>query len=223
MNELRDPSHAREKILDAAQRLMLTKGYTATTVDEICREAGLTKGSFFHYFESKEDLGKTTLDRFASNMFSMMKAAEFNGKEDPLARTFGFLDFMLGMVRDPMIPKSCLIGNFSQELSETHPEIRSLCASYFAQWTDALKKDLDEAKTKHAPRVSFDTQGLANHFIATLEGSLILAKANQNTKVIEGNILHLRQYLKTLFSSEKSNQGITKKKGVKHGKPICAR
>lgn len=223
MKEVRDPSQTREKILNAAQSLMLTKGYTATTVDEICKEAGLTKGSFFHYFESKEDLGKTTLNRFASTMFRMMKEAEFNGNEDPLARIFGFLDFTLGMVRDPVIPKSCLIGNFSQELSETHPEIRSLCASYFAQWTDAMKKDLDEAKIRHAPRVSFDTQSLANHFIATIEGSLILAKANQSTKIIEGNILHLRQYLKGLFSDEKSNQRITKKKGAKHGKPICAR
>jgi TetR/AcrR family transcriptional repressor of nem operon len=223
MKELRDPSHTREKILDAAQRLMLTKGYTATTVNEICREAGLTKGSFFHYFESKEGLGITALNRFASNMFMMMKDAEFNRSEDPLARIYGFLDFTIGLVMDPVIPKSCLIGNFSQELSETHPEIRSLCASYFARWTDTLKKDLDEAKTRHAPQVSFDTQSLASHFIATIEGSLILAKANQNTKVIEGNILHLRQYLKTLFSGEKSNQGITKKKGVRHGKPICAR
>src|SRR5689334_24216214 len=54
----------KEKLLDAAQQLMLSKGFPATTVDEICDTAGFTKGSFFHYFESKEQLGKEVLNRF---------------------------------------------------------------------------------------------------------------------------------------------------------------
>ena len=194
-----DNSPAKGKILDAAQGLMLAKGYTATTVDEICMEAGLTKGSFFHYFESKEDLGKAALDRFASSMFQMMKDAPFNRKEDPLKRVFGFLDFMLGIARNRAIPKSCLIGNFSQELSGTHPEIRSLCEGYFSQWSEVLKKDLDEAKRRYKPKASFDSLSLADHFISAMEGSLILAKAKQETKVIEESIIHLKQYLKSLF------------------------
>lgn len=199
MKEVRDPSQTRKKILDAAQRLMLTKGYTATKVDEICKEAGLTKGSFFHYFDSKEDLAKAALDRFASTMFAMMKDADFNKKEDPISRVLGFLDFMLWIARNPEIPKSCLIGNFSQELSETHPEIRSLCASHFSLWTDVLKKDLDQAKARYAPHNSFNTQSLSDHIIASLEGSLILAKAKQDTEVIEGSISHLKKYIKSLF------------------------
>ena len=57
-------SPTKEKLLEAAQQLMLAKGFPATTVDEICEAAGFTKGSFFHYFESKEHLGKEVLDRF---------------------------------------------------------------------------------------------------------------------------------------------------------------
>lgn len=190
---------AKEKLLDAAQGLMLAKGYTATTVDEICKEAGLTKGSFFHYFESKEDLGKAALDRFSGAMFQMMKDAPFNKREDPLKRVFGFLDFMLEIAKNPAIPKSCLIGNFSQELSGTHPEIRSLCEGYFSQWSEALKKDLDEAKRRYKTKISFNSLSLADHFISAMEGSLILAKAKQETRVIEESIIHLKQYLKSLF------------------------
>ncbi len=190
---------AKDKLLEAAQGLMLAKGYTATTVDEICMEAGLTKGSFFHYFESKEDLSKAALDRFASSMFQMMEEAPFHKREDPLKRVFGFLDFMLEIAKNPAIPKSCLIGNFSQELSGTHPEIRSLCEGYFSQWSEALKKDLDDAKRRYKPKASFDSLSLADHFIAVMEGSLILAKAKQETNVIEESIGHLRKYIKGLF------------------------
>ncbi|MGH2670894.1 MAG: TetR/AcrR family transcriptional regulator, partial [bacterium] len=59
------PSKAR--LLDAAERLMLAKGFEATTVDEICGAAKLTKGGFFHYFHSKEDLGRQLLERFCAS------------------------------------------------------------------------------------------------------------------------------------------------------------
>ena len=65
----------REKLLETAQHLMLAKGYTATSVEEICEAADLTKGSFFHYFASKEDLGKAVLDRYVNTMFQAVQNA----------------------------------------------------------------------------------------------------------------------------------------------------
>ena len=93
----------------------------------------------------------------------------------------------------------CLLGHFAQELSDTHPEIRSLCAQRFSQWAEALKRDLDEAKTEYAPQVPFDTRSLAEHFIAVLEGSLILAKAKQDMTTFEKNMWHFKRYLRSLF------------------------
>lgn len=192
-------SPTKEKLLDAAQQLMLTKGFAATTVDEICETAGLTKGSFFHYFESKEHLGKAVLDRYASAMFQAVQHAPFFKKRDPLRRVYGYVDFVIQMSKDPSVQNGCLLGTFAQELSDTHPEIRSLCAQHFGRWTEAFKRDLDAAKAKYAQRATLDTQGLAEHFIAVLEGSLILAKAKQEADVIEKNLAHFKRYLKSLF------------------------
>jgi len=178
---------------------MLTKGFAATTVDEICETSGLTKGSFFHYFESKEDLGKAVLNRFCQSMLQRFQQGPFQKEQDPLLRIYGWIDFAIEMSKNPVAQKGCLLGNFSQELSDTHPGIRSLCAERFADWVELLKKDLDEAKKRCAHGSRVDTQSLAEHFIAVIEGSLILAKAKRDMSVMEKNLRHLKSYVQGLF------------------------
>lgn len=192
-------SATKEQLIQTAIELMLAKGYTATTVDEICEKAGITKGGFFHYFESKEDLGKAALEYFWQSQIRMIKEMPFHTIKDPLKKLHGFLDSFADRARDPQITKSCLIGNFSQELSSTYPGIRSLCDEKFSLFADMLKLILDEAKQMYASRLRIDTKSLAEHFLAIFQGALILAKAKQDTKVIEENIEHFRQYVKTLF------------------------
>src|SRR5262245_39936224 len=98
----RNPNpETREKLLDAAEALMLSKGYAATTVDDICETAGLTKGSFFHYFESKGQLAAETLNRFYLQRQEIFRAAPFAQLKDPLERILGRLDFMIEMSRKP--------------------------------------------------------------------------------------------------------------------------
>lgn len=192
-------SPAKERLLDAAQRLMLAKGFAATTVDEICAAAGLTKGSFFHYFAGKDELGEAVLDRFVAGRAQAMQAGPFTRRRDPLRRVYGYLDFIGAMARRPGAPSGCLLGNFAQELSDTHPKIRARCAQHFARWTARFKRDLDEAKATHAPRAAIDTEGLAEHFIAVLEGALILAKAKQDRSQVAGHVRHFKRYVKSLF------------------------
>jgi TetR/AcrR family transcriptional repressor of nem operon len=199
MRTAQEHSPTREKLLAAAQQLMLVKGYEATSVDEICGAAKLTKGSFFHYFESKEDLGKAVLDHYISSRYQMIQQAPFFKKSDPLQRAYGYVDFMIQMSRNAASENSCLLGNFAQELSDTHPVIRSQCAKHFTKWAEPFKKTLDRAKARYVPKAAFDTQGLAEHFIAVLEGSILLAKAKQDKSIIEKSLRHFKQYLKTLF------------------------
>lgn len=187
------------KLLEAAQRLMLAKGFSATSVDEICEAAEVTKGSFFHYFKSKEDLGKSVLDHFMSSMAHELLESPFSRKSDPIQRIYGYIDFMIDVSRDPERRSGCLLGNFAQVLSDTHPDIRSLCAKHFSWWTETLIHELDEAKKKHAIKKSVDSLVLAEHFIALFEGSLMLAKTRRDIGIIESNLRNFKQYLKYIF------------------------
>lgn len=192
-------SPTKEKLLDAAQQLMLAKGFPATTVDEICEAAGFTKGSFFHYFESKEHLGKEVLDHFYFSLQQTIQQGAFRKKSDPLQRVYGYVDRLIEMTKNPQAPSGCLLGHFTQELSNTYPEIRESCAQHFAEWAATLKQDLDEAKAQYAPKAPFDTQSLAEFFIAVMQGSRILAAAKQDSKVFEQNLQHFKRYVKSLF------------------------
>src|SRR5574337_1292028 len=188
----------REKLLETAQHLMLAKGYTATSVEEICDAANLTKGSFFHYFESKEELGKAVLDRYVVSMSHAARNAPFMKKSDPLQRVYGYIDFMITLSKEPERRSGCLLGNFAQVLTDTHPEIRAQCAAHFRLWADMLKQELDAAKTAYKVK-GLNTGTLADHFIALFEGSLMLAKTRQDLDVIPKNLEHFKKYLKNIF------------------------
>jgi TetR/AcrR family transcriptional repressor of nem operon len=192
-------SPAKQKLLDAAQDLMLAKGYSATSVDEVCEAARLTKGSFFHYFESKEHLGKTVAERFAAGMQQLFASAPFHQLQDPLDRVFGRVDFLIALASRPHGARGCLLGTFVQELSDTHPAIRSVCAACFGEYARVVKAELDQAKAKYAPRARWSTQSLAEHLIAVIQGSIILAKAKQDPKVLATSLDHFKAYLKCVF------------------------
>jgi TetR/AcrR family transcriptional repressor of nem operon len=193
-------SPTKQKLLDAARELMLAKGYTATSVDELCDAAGLTKGSFFHYFENKEHLGRVVAERFHVSMAQMFEAAPFHQEKDPLDRVLGRLDFLIELTRRPHGAKGCLLGMFVQELSDTHPAIRSVCAACFDEHASIVKNELDKAKAKYAPRARWSTQSLAEHLLAVMQGAIILAKAKQDPKVLATSLEHYKEYLKCVFA-----------------------
>jgi len=199
MRTARAESVTKDKLLDAARELMLEKGYTATSVDDVCEAAGLTKGSFFHYFEGKEDLARVLVQRFYDSMRELHETAPYRHKKDPLDRVFGYVDFLAGLSSRPETAKGCLMGMFAQELSATHPKIRSVCASCFENSAAMLTKDLEEAKAKYAPRARWSPKGLAEYLSATVQGAIILAKAKQDPGVMRETLGHFREYLKCLF------------------------
>jgi TetR/AcrR family transcriptional repressor of nem operon len=198
MRTAQTDSRTKERLLDAAEELMLAKGYNATSVEEICAAARLTKGSCFHYFESKEHLGRVVAKRYFATWQQLSLAAPFRRKQDPLDRAHGSIDFFIYMSRSPSW-KGCLLGTFVQELARTHPGIRSACAAYFDELVQSFQKDLEEAKAKYAPRARWNPASVAEHLLAVAQGATILAKAKQDQKAFEAGLGHFKEYLKRLF------------------------
>ena len=190
-------SPTRDKLLDAAQELMLSKGFAATTVDDICEAAELTKGSFFHYFESKDALGKQLLERFCAQG-EQLHASFCQSETDPLKRVYSYIDSAIKMAKDPM-NKGCLLGLFAQELCDTNPQIQEACKKGFDAWAKGFGNELAKAKAAYAPHASFDPRELADHLIAVMEGSMILGKVRRNMSVMAKNLEHFKAYVRGLL------------------------
>lgn len=188
----------KEALLNAAQDLMLEKGFVATSVEEICCASETTKGSFFHYFKSKEELGKELVERFARGVRGFMETALLTAGDDPLDRVYAMVDAHI-KVSEKAEFKGCLLGTFSQELSVTHPEIMALCTKRFEDVANIFKENLSQAKIEYAPKTSFDVDSLAECFIAISQGSMIMMKAQQDRSIIKKNLTHFKQYLNYLF------------------------
>ncbi|MBI4004114.1 MAG: TetR/AcrR family transcriptional regulator [Candidatus Omnitrophica bacterium] len=191
-------SPTRKRLLDAAEKLMLSQGFAATSVEEICDAAKLTKGSFFHYFESKDELGKAVLERYCADRRKGQETL-LGTNPDPLSRIYTYLDTMAKSATDPSMSKGCLLGMFSQELCELNPEIQACCEQGFAGWTKRFAQELAAAKAKHAPRKDFRPQELAEHLIAVVQGSLILGKAQKDMRILAKGLRHYKAYVRSVF------------------------
>jgi TetR/AcrR family transcriptional repressor of nem operon len=194
---------AREKLLDAAERTMLRKGFEAASLDDICQAAGLTKGSFFHYFRNKNQVAAEAVKRFYQRGREMFRTAPYQKLADPLKRVHGFLDLVARIGVDGKMADGCLIGIVAQEMSATNPELRRTCADCFSEWATGLAADLELAKAKHAPRAKWNARTLADHFIAVFEGALILMKSKQDSRALPESAAHLKRYVTLLFDGKR--------------------
>jgi TetR/AcrR family transcriptional repressor of nem operon len=187
----------REKLIKAATELIRRKGYTATTIDDICEHGAVTKGAFFHHFKTKEDLVEASLVAWDCQAASMVAAAPFQLMKDPRKKALGYIDFYAGLFDNPKVLKSCLAGTTAQEISDTNPALRKAANACFQNAQMRFQSLLDDACKGSGKRI--DTAALAALWSATLQGSFILSKASQDRTIIRRNLEQLRQYVASFF------------------------
>src|SRR5258708_28577941 len=117
----------RTRLLEAARDVIRTRGFAATTVDDICAAAGVTKGSFFYHFESKERLGVAAAEAFQAIAAELFANAPYSADPDPRTRVFGYVDLRAAMLEGEIAQYTCLLGTLTQEIYATHPDIRAAC------------------------------------------------------------------------------------------------
>lgn len=190
---------SRVKFLDAALHVIRAKGYTAARVDDICEAAGLTKGSFFHHFDSKEDLAIAAAEHFAAMADRLFAAAPYQEATDPLERVLGYVDFRAAILQGELPDYTCLLGTMVQEVYDTHPPIRAACERHISAHAEAVAREVAEAKRRYAPDAPWSPESVAMFTQAVLQGAFVLAKARHEPKVAAESLGHLRRYLETLF------------------------
>jgi TetR/AcrR family transcriptional repressor of nem operon len=192
---------SKTKLLDAALQVIRAKGYAATTVEDICHQAGVTKGSFFHHFAGKDELALTAVAHWNSLAEGLFAAAPYHKAKDPLDRVLGYVDFRAAILTGDLPDYTCLLGTLVQETYATHPEIRMACDHGMASHIAELTRDIDAAKRRYAPRAAWSPESVGYFIQTVLQGAFILAKAKQSPVTVRESLAHLRRYLKSLLVS----------------------
>jgi TetR/AcrR family transcriptional repressor of nem operon len=190
---------SKTKLLDAALKVIRAKGYAATRVEDICGAAGLTKGSFFHHFKSKEDLAIAAAEHWSAVTRDLFVASPHHDHADPLDRLLAYVDCRKALLRGESPEFTCLAGTMVQEVYATHPAVRDACRASIAGHAATLVPDIEAARRQYGGVGDWSAESLALYTQAVLQGAFILAKAKQDPKVAADCIDHLRRYLELLF------------------------
>ncbi|MCO6415564.1 TetR/AcrR family transcriptional regulator [Siccirubricoccus sp. KC 17139] len=194
---------ARDKLLDAAIHVVRSQGYAASSVDEICREAGVTKGAFFHHFPSKEALAIAAAGRFAAAADTLCAAAPYRALPDPAARVLGYVALRRDWLRGELAEITCFAGTVVQEAYATSPALRAACEAAICGHAATLDADIEAAMQARGLAGRFSPAGLSRHIQAVIQGAFILAKATGEVAMAEESLDHLRRYLELLFTTKK--------------------
>jgi TetR/AcrR family transcriptional repressor of nem operon len=186
---------SKTSLLSAAKSLFLARGYAGTSVDTICEKAGVSKGSFYHSFKSKEDLGIGVLQ------WSLERGAEVLGAykrvSDPVAQSLAYLRHLENSA-ETLWSDGCLLGTFANELGDTNPRLQEAVATLF---TAVIKEIATRLKALAAhPEITCTANELAEELLVILEGSITLAKAYRDPSRITRGIRSFRKTLESQIS-----------------------
>ena len=195
--------NAKQTLIDAAHQLILSRGYPATTVDGICKAAGVSKGSFYHFFDTKEACGLEVLEYYYARTINTIARGDYASLRDPVQRMYGLIDH-IEQQAEALWSRGCLMGGIAMDLGEGDTAISTRNAELFTDMTRRLALVLAPA-TRTAgsglPRDRGAALELAGHLMAVIEGSVVLARAHGDWRHIPRGIRRFRRYLDCLVAS----------------------
>jgi len=190
---------ARTRLLEAARDLIRAKGFAATSVDELCQSAAVTKGSFFHHFKSKEELGVAAAEYWAATTTAFFANAPYHAPDDPLDRLLAYVAFRKEIITGDLAEFTCLVGTMAQEVYANSPAIRDACAASIFGHAATLEADIRAAMKARGIKGEWTAESLARHTQTVIQGAFVLAKAGDNPALARESLNHLDRYIRLLF------------------------
>lgn len=200
------PHESKIKLLDATLNVVRTKGYSATRIEDVCAEAGVTKGSFFHHFKSKEDLALSAVARWDEISSHHFAEAPDHDAPDPLNRLIAYVEFRKALLTGDLPDFTCFAGTIVQEAYRTQPAVSAACERSMISHAKTLEGDISAAMREHGNRENWTPESLALFIQSVIQGGFIFAKATGSARVAADNLDHLRRYLELLFGGSRKRR-----------------
>ena len=198
----------RSRILDITKSLVMKKGFAGTSIDDILKEAKLTKGAFFHHFKGKAELAKELVERHAMNdlaMFERFVAAAEAKTDDPLEQMIFFLERFEEYISNSEDPSpGCMYAVYTYESMQFEPSVQDFVADTLRRWTSIYVRKYQEVIDSYPPKIPVTARQLAELTVSIVEGGLIQQRAYGDVRVTKRQSLQLRNYLFLLFGEPRS-------------------
>ena len=184
----------KSEIIEIGTELIAMNGYNATGIDAVLRKAGVPKGSFYHYFRSKEDFGLAVIDQFAQQYDLTLASFFEDAAYPPLGRIRNYFEHSLAHMTENQFTKGCLIGNLGQELADQNERFRDRLEVIFQSWKNRFSACLAEAQERGELAVNLDPNMLADFILAAWEGAILRTKVMKSSDSI-------RNFIDILFNT----------------------
>lgn len=202
----KNPESTRIKILNAAESIILEKGFGGTTVDAVINEAGVSKGAFFHHFKSKAELGQVLVKRYAGkdleHLEHTLEKAE-GLSDDPLQQLLIFVKLFeqeMETLQEPF--PGCLYASYLYQSELFDENIKDLISESMLKWRLRVKEKLDEIVQKYPSKKDVDLESLSDMLLVIFEGALVLSQSLQEPRIVARQLSHYHSYLQLLFHAD---------------------
>ena len=195
----------RENILEIAQGLMLQKGFSGTSLDEIISAANITKGGFFYHFESKNDLAKHLMLKYQHDdavFFNRLFDRADDLSEDPLQQMLIFLKLLAEAMENlPDVHPGCLVATFTSANQQLNDDVKTVTADCTLSWRDMFANRLEKISRVYPMKVETTINELSDLLSTIIEGGIILSRTLSEQKILVQQILQYRNYLRLIFGN----------------------
>ncbi len=185
----------RRRIVGHATLIMYEKGFARTTIDDVIAAAGVTKGSFYFHFSSKEELGYAVIDNASDHILNSLRQSVDREDLTPYGRIEAMLRGIQGIVEAADCSRGCILGNLALETSNTNPGFRERIARAFRDMSGSIASELEEMKEAGGLPGDFDSAAYADFAISALEGGIMISKVTRDPAPMRNSIaLILEQF-----------------------------
>jgi len=181
-------------LLEAGKKVFLEKGYNNAGIEAILQAAGVPRGSFYYYFESKEDFGLQVLDSFAEGYDANFARDTGDLTLSPLERLRAYFLAACKRIESQECRNGCLAGNLSQEMAAHSELFRSKLEEIFEGWVSRYRELLSQAQELGEIPAHHDVHELAEFWLNSWQGAVLRAKTIRST-------VPLKTFLNVMFGS----------------------
>ncbi|MFK8034790.1 MAG: TetR/AcrR family transcriptional regulator [Hyphomicrobiales bacterium] len=196
----------RNQILDAAEQAILQKGVSATTIEELIFEVGVSKNGFFYHFQDKSQLIRAILDRnlqIDADWFGEILSKAQAGSNNPLERFLAFLDLLADEMNNmPEGHPGCMTTACCYQDRLLNDSVRQIAAEILMQWRHASLFQLREIAAFHPPAIDVNLEDLADMLPALIDGAIIFSRVIADRSVLPRQIRLYRTLIESTFKSE---------------------